>query len=277
MAGYPADNPRPAGTMFPRPSAKALARLLDDASQFPPGNMELEPAWEAHKRWRAHEHAALVGRFLLPARRAKQLASLIGFEDEVEIGVVVGSEQPADLAELLDGAGRVTSLELRADPAHAAGWGALAPEAGIFLEGVAVQDVAQGRRTDQRLGAKLRCGGPSADAFPTCEEVASFIASCVELDVPFKATAGLHEPLRHWDPALGVHHHGFMNLWSATALAAAGATDALAGCLNADSLDQLPALDRAELERARRWFTAFGTCSIAEPLAGLQELQLLDS
>jgi hypothetical protein len=40
-------------------------------------------------------------------------------------------------------------------------------------------------------------------------------------------------------------------------------------------LGDLPALPLDELERARHWFTAFGTCSIAEPLEGLQALRLL--
>ncbi len=44
--------------------------------------------------------------------------------------------------------------------------------------------------------AKLRTGGVVEEAFPAVEQIAGFIARCAELGVPFKATAGLHHPLR---------------------------------------------------------------------------------
>jgi len=71
--------------------------------------------------------------------------------------------------------------------------------------------------------------GPDAAAFPTVESEAAFIARCVALDIPFKATAGLHQPVRHYDTEIGVEHHGFVNLWTATARAAAGAEEAPGG------------------------------------------------
>lgn len=255
----------------------ALARLFDDASQFPPGNMELAPAWEAHQRWRASPEAELVGRFLVPARRAQALAALIEPGPALEIGIVTAGEQPGDLAPLLDGWVGVTSIELRGSGEEHSRWRERAPDSWLFFEGLPVDAVARRRDQDQRAGAKLRCGGLDADAFPSCERVASFIADCVRLDVPFKATAGLHAPLRHWDAEIGVFHHGFLNLWIATACAARGADKSeLERCLEADRLDNLPAIGASELERARRWFTAFGTCSIIEPLEGLGALGLLD-
>jgi hypothetical protein len=254
-------------------TSRALARMLDDASQFPPGNMELRPAWEGHLRWRAHEHCSLVGRFLVPARRAEELAQLMPTDDRVELGIVVGAEQPEDVTPILDAA---SAIELRGDPSELGRWRAQAPHGWIFLEGAPLQEIADARTDDHRIGAKLRCGGIQADAFPNCEQVASFIADCVRLDVPFKATAGLHGPLRHWDPEIGVYHHGFLNLWTATAAAARGApARELAAALAAEELGGLPALAPEELERARHWFTALGTCSIAEPLEGLQALRLL--
>jgi hypothetical protein len=258
---------------------QALARMFDDASQFPPGNMPLGPAWSAHQRWRAGEYADLVGRFLVPAGRAPELARAIEDSDAIEIGIVAPGERPDDVGSLLDGPAEVTSIELRGSRVaeDIGAWRARAPRAWIFLEGAPLRQVASLRDADRQVGAKLRCGGLEAGAFPSCEAVASFIAECVRLDVPFKATAGLHGPMRRRDSEIGAFHHGFMNLWVATALAAHGSASAeLEHALAAEHLDALPTVDHDDLAGARAWFTGLGTCSIAEPLEGLQALGLLD-
>ncbi len=140
--------------------------------------------------------------------------------------------------------------------------------------------MAKIRRRDPHIGAKLRCGGLRAAAFPEIDAVASFVDACVHLDVPFKATAGLHQPFRHWDAEIGVFHHGFLNLWSATALAAEGRElPELKRVLEIEEPDTWRELGipTSALEHARRWFTAFGTCSIEEPLAGLATAGFADA
>jgi hypothetical protein len=261
--------------------APVLDRLLDDASQFPPGNLALEAAWDAHRRWRKSEHARAVGRFLVPSARAAALAELIFRDgaDGIELGIVVGTNQPDELSKLLEGPAQIGSVELRGGRDELERWREHAPEAAIFLEGIPVEAVAQIRGQDPRAGAKLRCGGLEAGAFPSSGAVASFIEACVRLDVPFKATAGLHQPLRHWDAEIGAFHHGFLNLLAATALAARGAPPGqLVGSLEIEGPDAWRelAISTAELKTARRWFRAFGTCSIEEPLEGLAAIGLLD-
>jgi hypothetical protein len=259
--------------------SEALYRLLDDASQFPPGNLALEPAWEAHRRWRESERAAVVGRFLVPAARVGALAELLARDggEGIDFGVVVSGGEVEGLGALAD---RVTSVELRGAVDDVQGWHEHCPQAQVFVEGAPVEAVARARERDVRVGAKLRCGGLEAAAFPSVEAVASFISDCVRLEVPFKATAGLHQPLRDWDPEIRVSHHGFLNLWAATVLAANGAArDELIACLefeDAEAWWQL-GLGVAELQGARRWFTAFGTCSIEEPLEGLAAIGFFDA
>lgn len=140
-----------------------------------------------------------------------------------------------------------------------------------------------------RLGAKLRCGGVVPEAFPSVEEVAHFIAQAVrEHRVPMKATAGLHHPIRHRADSLGVMMHGFLNVLAAAVFASDG--------LDAAELQRIVACEDARQfvldERGFTWnvhhagieklrtvrsqsFTAYGSCSFAEPLADLQHLGML--
>ncbi|NUQ50561.1 MAG: hypothetical protein HUU27_11690, partial [Phycisphaerae bacterium] len=68
-------------------------------------------------------------------------------------------------------------------------------------------------------GMKLRCGGQTADAFPSAEQVAGVIHACQAAAVPLKFTAGLHHPLRHIDAGLQAPVHGFINVLMAGVLA----------------------------------------------------------
>jgi hypothetical protein len=82
------------------------------------------------------------------------------------------------------------------------------------------------------IGYKLRCGGEEPSAFPSPEVVARCLRQCLDANVPFKATAGLHHPLRRFDGALQTHMHGFVNLFGAGVLAGARG-------LNADQIQEI--------------------------------------
>jgi hypothetical protein len=128
--------------------------------------------------------------------------------------------------------------------------------------------------------------------FPSSAEVASFISACVAAGVAFKATAGLHHPVRgsypltyDADAPQGVMH-GFLNVMMAAVIALSGDSRDVRSVLD----DAEPALvftdsgaawrgrtiDRAEIARARRdLFLSFGSCSFDEPAAELRRLGLL--
>lgn len=139
------------------------------------------------------------------------------------------------------------------------------------------------------LGLKLRCGGLKADAFPSDEEVAQFIACCVGAKIPFKATAGLHHPRRHWDSNLDVWHHGFLNVFGAGLLAMCNHlnTDDLAAILGDRDAQHFQFDDTGFrwrdwgctteqiVEFRRTGPISFGSCSIAEPCTDLAALGLL--
>lgn len=137
------------------------------------------------------------------------------------------------------------------------------------------------------VGAKIRCGGLTANAFPSVEEVAAFIAAAQTAGVPFKATAGLHHPVRHVDPNTGLTMHGFLNLLAAAALAPSLQAEALATIVAEEDPSAFRfddesfswrdrRIDVATLEHTRRsGFVAYGSCSFAEPVDDLVALRIL--
>lgn len=69
-------------------------------------------------------------------------------------------------------------------------------------------------------GFKLRCGGLTPELYPAVETVVAALDACHRHRVPFKATAGLHHPLRHFRSDLKVHEYGFLNVFGAGVLLA---------------------------------------------------------
>ncbi len=64
-------------------------------------------------------------------------------------------------------------------------------------------------------GVKLRCGGIVKEAFPSVEQVAAMIQTCVLAKAPMKFTAGLHHPIRHFADEYDEFMHGFINTFGA--------------------------------------------------------------
>ncbi len=140
-----------------------------------------------------------------------------------------------------------------------------------------------------RLSAKLRCGGVTAEAFPSCERIAAVIHRCAELDLPLKCTAGLHHPVRHRATEPDVMMHGFLNVFGAGLLAwgLQAELEVLTACVAEtdpsafvfteeffawrDHRVDIKAMDRIRRES----LSGFGSCSFAEPRSDLQSLGVL--
>lgn len=139
--------------------------------------------------------------------------------------------------------------------------------------------------------AKMRTGGLTPDAIPSSEEVATFLNRAASRRLPFKATAGLHHPIRS-ERALSYAAdspravmHGFVNVFVAAAFAWCGAEETmLADVLNETEPSAFDFGENEMLWRGQRLFTAqisesrhdfahsFGSCSFEEPVADLREL-----
>jgi hypothetical protein len=137
-----------------------------------------------------------------------------------------------------------------------------------------------------RLGAKIRTGGLEPDLIPSPAIVAAFLTAAVISAVPFKATAGLHHPVRGVDPASGMRMHGFVNVLVATALLRAGAIDEGDAARVLDEEDATAfsvtpelvgwrgrTVESAALGALREeGLTAYGSCSFDEPTDDLAAL-----
>jgi hypothetical protein len=142
---------------------------------------------------------------------------------------------------------------------------------------------APGRRL---AGLKLRCGGPDPAAVPSVAQAATALGACLASNVPLKFTAGLHQPMRRVDPALGVHVHGFLNLFAAGILGASLGLEHqdLMAVIEEEDVHQFTFSDNlfawsdaevmvSEIAHARRRHViSFGSCSFDEPRDGLREL-----
>jgi hypothetical protein len=139
-------------------------------------------------------------------------------------------------------------------------------------------------------GFKLRCGGVEAKAFPPADQVAFVIKKCCERGLSFKFTAGLHHPLRHFDPQLQTTMHGFLNVLAAGVIAddAAGTKHETVRQIILDEKPENFPFDNdglrwkqhfvslAKIVQARtRAVKSFGSCSFDEPRQDLRSLGLL--
>lgn len=138
-------------------------------------------------------------------------------------------------------------------------------------------------------GLKMRTGGLEPDAFPHPGPLAHAVVACRDAGVPFKATAGLHHPVRHYDAGVRAKMYGFLNVFGAAVMAAAhGLDEAAVRALLTDedathfrfddggfTWKDLTA-DADAVRRARRTLAlSFGSCSFDEPRDDLRALGLL--
>jgi hypothetical protein len=298
-----------------------LESAIDYAGLFPPAQLDMPGAVAAYESYLASDDGWALGRFVVPATRLDDLASVVAAPGHVRheggqparwgcrLSVVLGADLAADVDRIADYDaahdheqekwwGKVEAVELRAASVDAidTAMRIVPEEFERYVEIPITGDVAPLLRAIDAAGeaAKVRTGGTTADAFPSTADLARFIASCVAEGVRFKATAGLHHPLRGDypltyapDSARG-RMYGFLNVFLATAFLAAGERETLAR----EILEEHdPAsihfeengvewrgrrLSAAQLANARGGvFQSFGSCSFREPIDDLIALGIL--
>jgi hypothetical protein len=233
-----------------------LAGLIDHAPTFPPARLPTAEALAEDRRARAGAEAWLLGRLVWSSSRLPELAQY----DGVPLSLVLDGPVPSP--------GRVEAVETR--------WPELPPfEGEVFVEVPLDDGLEENLEQVQTTGAlaKVRCGG---ERTPTSAELARFVRACAGLGLPFKASAGLHHPVRRG------HAHGFLNLLAAAlfperAEEALDEEDPAAFAVDTERFawagrkTDAEAVARMRKER----FRSFGSCSFAEPVDDLRALSIL--
>jgi len=295
------------------------SELIDYAGLFPPAGWEMPVVVKNYAEYLKGPKRDMLARLIVPAARLaefeKAAADLLPKKNPWRISALVPSlqEDQSDFkfaisgiaqfnkrhADPLNGLAVVDVIEIKTPTIDhiRRTIDQLPQELSAFLEishqedpTESIQLVAETERR-HRFFAKIRTGGVTPDLIPSCAEVARFLHACAEQLVGFKATAGLHHPIRdefnltyEADSPRGTMH-GFVNVFVAACLAfgcsiSLEEVEAILKCESADAFsfhdDQLRwdnyALSAAKVARLRKEFAiSFGSCSFTEPTFELEQ------
>ncbi len=287
-----------------------LEGIVDYAGLFPPAQLDMPETVRNYAEYLGGPDSWMLGRLVVPAPRldefethARELLPRGSDDDPWQLSAIVAHDALAgDLeriaafnlahADPAEGRAAIGSIELRGS--DTAGIESaldvipddLFPFFELPLSGDPRGLLAALSGCD--AGAKVRTGGAKPDAYPSPEQLARFIHAAAAAEVPFKATAGLHHPLRHRSAGSGAWEFGYINVFAAAVIACAGGSSEteLCGVLEqqepqsfAFEPDRLRYARRTltgdQIAHARRTFAvSFGSCSFTEPLEGLRALHL---
>ncbi|MGA8743050.1 MAG: hypothetical protein WB561_17820 [Terracidiphilus sp.] len=277
-----------------------LAGLIDYAGLYPPAALDMRSAVSNYLTYRRGPHAFALGRFVVSLDRIPELRSAAGGSfSEMKLSVIVPADTALDaLPRVLGDDFGLAALEFKINR-------------GAEIERINTRvpthhdcyfEIPIGDHHEELLDAvaacgaraKLRMGGVIAEAFPTAKTTAMMLKALADRHLPFKATAGLHHPVRSRHPltyesdAPSGMMHGFVNLTCAAALLYFGGTEVEA----LRTLEEEgPGAWRMEPDAIRceafRWTTdqisearkkfmiSFGSCSFTEPIRDLEVLEWL--
>jgi hypothetical protein len=290
-----------------------LAGLVDYAGLFPPASEDMRPALESYASYFQGADRKALGRFIVPISRVKELEeagrdlmprgsasepwrlSVLIAEDVRAAGGEVLKFNCRHSSESKDGHALIDVVELKASSVDEIEHQRrdLPPVVTAYFEIPITLDVSPLVKTIARVGAraKVRTGGITPEAFPPAGAIIDFIAACRREAVPFKATAGLHHPLRgeyrftYEQGGQTGMMYGFLNVFIAAALLYGGESeDTALAALEERGASAFIFADDAIQWRGKRigaeqilasrseFAISFGSCSFREPVEELAHL-----
>lgn len=280
-----------------------LNGLIDYAGLFPPASLDMKTAVRNYAEYRAGDHAWMLGRFIVPTQKLNEFSTAFAeacCDEQVSPWLlsVLSSGDPDEDARLIEpfreGAVFLDAIEFKAADAAQ-----VAQQLGSVPQGMAAYVEFQPQQGNEILPelkkagarAKVRTGGTTADAIPGIEELAGFLTACAKAKVPFKATAGLHHPLRsvqkltYEEGSATAMMHGFINVFAAAVAAYQGVPESdVVQMLAETSPTAFQWEEKAltwrtyrfttrQIKAAREKFAiGFGSCSFTEPVNDLKAL-----
>ncbi|MEI8282219.1 MAG: hypothetical protein WCG75_07435 [Armatimonadota bacterium] len=284
-----------------------LENIIDFAGIFPPGSLSPLDAIRSYRAYQTGGEKWILGSLAWTCSTLSDLDPLLTPNDEFEMALIgrpsttweswqdARIQDVEDVNRLLDhwpsiGAAtyesRIEDLSKITDAMNSLRM--LGKETDIYLElpwDQPIDDVLAEIACEEWVRVKFRTGGKTKDAYPSPSQLASVLKQCIDLEIEFKLTAGLHEPITHVDSKIGTLAFGFLNVLMATSMAFHddASIEEMAGVLESTDVNLWSVqnglnfngkvLGRDELNDARSFFGSFGSCSISEPLDGLQRLQ----
>ena len=282
-----------------------LSEIIDYAGLFPPSQLSMAVAVQNYAEYLKSEHSWMLGRFIVPvANLDKFILEAEKYFDGINpwrLSVIMGENALGDLEKVNnfnrknEGKFVIETLEIKADsaefitqidkflPKNLLVYFEIPPTE-ILTEFMTALAITRNR-------AKMRTGGITPNAFPSTDAIIQFIRICIAANVPFKATAGLHHPLRcikpltYEDDAPKGTMHGFLNLFLSAAFLRQSLNNAFVHKLMNETeakdfrfeddkilwQDHSINLTIIKLLRERNAIS-FGSCSFTEPIEDLQNL-----
>ncbi|HVF46687.1 MAG TPA: hypothetical protein VNA17_03885 [Pyrinomonadaceae bacterium] len=293
-------------------SVRALLNgVIDYAGLFPPAALSMPEAVLNYATYRNSNYNWMLGRFVVTAARLEEFYESARDFISRDAGrtwrvTVVAGESMLEAIRLVEDFNAVKgpgimcdTIEIRATNSSLIETATKALSRGVKayfeipVDETMLDLVATISLVDQR--AKLRTGGITPEAFPSTQEIIRFVRVCLAANVLFKATAGLHHPIRCFRPLTYENNapsgtmHGFLNLFLMTGFAREGYRAALLEDLMEEEFEEVfhfadqsaawrddYTLNIWQLERLRsHGIQSFGSCSFDEPISDLQKLGIL--
>jgi hypothetical protein len=277
-----------------------LAGLFDYAGLYPPASLGLLSASNNYLAYARGKNSSALGRFIINVESLGELRAMVDDSlGQFRISAIVNDVAGLDAVDEETRKGmRIESVEIKCADAEEIGRIAQKVPSQITawfeVPMNASGRAALGAISSAAARAKIRMGGAVPEAIPSVSETVQMLVALAELRLPFKATAGLHHPVRsrraltYQAQSPQGTMHGFVNLCCAASVIHLGGNardaeklleeeDAGAWQVGKDAIqwrdlkwtkDQLATI-RGE------FLSGIGTCSFEEPMQDLERLEWL--
>ena len=297
----------------PKESVRILLNeIIDYAGLFPPSQVSMSEAVLNFTTYRHSNYGWMLGRFVLPVSRLDEFYESAreflprGRENAWKLSVLAGEDINATVRSIVEFNRKHSEraiadiLEVKANtvskientigllPKAITPYFEIAPVGRTFVDLVATLGI-------KKLRAKIRTGGVTREEFPVTRDIIRFVRTCMAANVPFKATAGLHHPIRCFKPLTYAPDapqgtmHGFLNMLLMTGFARESFRVSLLEEIMEEEFEEVfeftdsgvswrgsNFLSLSHLDRLRvRGMHSFGSCSFDEPVADLREMGVL--